>query len=121
MASSERVYFTSAKTVFKIVWNTDGRPWLTETDTVERINNQHRKRVRGTHLGTHDDTYSFLARTPPSHGAMAKWRHRRAARLRRVFIRWAAWSLISILGCVMKQPLSSTILARFYRSSCYNL
>lgn len=29
-ASSEHVLFTSNKVVFKIVWNTDGRPWLTE-------------------------------------------------------------------------------------------
>ncbi|OPY75185.1 MAG: Phage capsid family protein [Syntrophorhabdus sp. PtaU1.Bin153] len=29
-ASSEHIYFLSNKTVFKIVWNVDGRPWLTE-------------------------------------------------------------------------------------------
>lgn len=29
-ASSEHVFFTSNKVVFKIVWNVDGRPWLTE-------------------------------------------------------------------------------------------
>ena len=30
IASSEHVYFTSNKTVFKIVWNVDGHPWLSE-------------------------------------------------------------------------------------------
>jgi HK97 family phage major capsid protein len=29
-ASSEHVFFTSNKVVFKIVWNVDGHPWLTE-------------------------------------------------------------------------------------------
>jgi HK97 family phage major capsid protein len=29
-ASSEHVFFTSNKVAFKIVWNTDGRPWLSE-------------------------------------------------------------------------------------------
>lgn len=29
-ASSEHVYFTSNKVVFKIVWNVDAHPWLTE-------------------------------------------------------------------------------------------
>ncbi|OPY71295.1 MAG: Phage capsid family protein [Syntrophorhabdus sp. PtaU1.Bin050] len=29
-ASSEHVFFTSNKVVFKLVWNVDGRPWLTE-------------------------------------------------------------------------------------------
>jgi len=29
-ASSEHVYFTSNKSVFKIVWNVDAHPWLTE-------------------------------------------------------------------------------------------
>jgi hypothetical protein len=29
-ASSEHIYFLSNKTVFKIVWNVDGKPWLTK-------------------------------------------------------------------------------------------
>ncbi|OPY72234.1 MAG: Phage capsid family protein [Syntrophorhabdus sp. PtaU1.Bin050] len=29
-ASSEHIYFLSNKVVFKLVWNVDGRPWLTE-------------------------------------------------------------------------------------------
>jgi HK97 family phage major capsid protein len=34
-ASSEHVYFTSNKTVFKIVWNVDAHPWLTEPIPLE--------------------------------------------------------------------------------------
>jgi hypothetical protein len=34
-ASSEHIYFTSNKAVFKIVWNCDGKPWLTEPITLE--------------------------------------------------------------------------------------
>lgn len=35
VASSEHVKFTSNKTVFKIFWNVDGQPWLTEPFTQE--------------------------------------------------------------------------------------
>jgi HK97 family phage major capsid protein len=35
VASSEHVFFTSNKTVFKIVWNVDARPWLTEPIPLE--------------------------------------------------------------------------------------
>lgn len=34
-ASSEHVYFLNNKVVFKIVWNVDGRPWLTEPYALE--------------------------------------------------------------------------------------
>jgi len=34
-ASSEHVYFTSNKVVFKIVWNVDAHPWLTEAIGLE--------------------------------------------------------------------------------------
>lgn len=34
-ASSEHILFLSNKTVFKIVWNVDGRPWLTEPVQLE--------------------------------------------------------------------------------------
>jgi len=34
-ASSEHVYFTSNKVVFKIVWNVDAHPWLTEALALE--------------------------------------------------------------------------------------
>jgi HK97 family phage major capsid protein len=36
-ASSEHVFFTSNKVVFKIVWNVDGHPWLTEPLGLEGI------------------------------------------------------------------------------------
>jgi HK97 family phage major capsid protein len=35
VASSEHILFLSNKTVFKVVWNVDGRPWLTEPITLE--------------------------------------------------------------------------------------
>lgn len=35
VASSEHIYFLSNKTVFKIVWNVDGKPWLTEPIALE--------------------------------------------------------------------------------------
>jgi HK97 family phage major capsid protein len=34
-ASSEHILFLSNKTVFKIVWNVDGHPWLTEPIPLE--------------------------------------------------------------------------------------
>lgn len=34
-ASSEHVYFTSNKVVFKVVWNVDAHPWLTEPIPLE--------------------------------------------------------------------------------------
>jgi HK97 family phage major capsid protein len=35
VASSEHILFLSNKTVFKIVWNVDGHPWLTEPLALE--------------------------------------------------------------------------------------
>jgi HK97 family phage major capsid protein len=35
VAQSEHVFFTSNKTIFKIVWNVDGHPWLTEPIPLE--------------------------------------------------------------------------------------
>jgi len=34
-ARSEALYFLSNRTVFRIVWNVDGRPWLTEPLSLE--------------------------------------------------------------------------------------
>jgi HK97 family phage major capsid protein len=34
-ASSEHIFFLSNKVAFKVVWNVDGRPWLTEPITLE--------------------------------------------------------------------------------------
>lgn len=35
VASSEHIYFLSNRTVFKIVWNVDAKPWLTEPISLE--------------------------------------------------------------------------------------